>query len=116
MPTTNDLIGLAIDKNPVEFADTFNQLIMQKAHDRISQHKVDIAQSIYGDDEDIDGDLEEDDTDDTDDGSDDEFELDLDDIDLEDLEDLEDLDLADFADLDLNDIDLEDLTDGSEDA
>lgn len=93
MPTTDDLLGQAIEKNPVDFADTLNNILMQKAHERIEQHRVELAQAIYGDDDD---DLEAS----VDDAEDDDF--DLDDIDLEDL---------DIDDIDLDDIDLEDITD-----
>lgn len=99
MPTTDDLLGQAIEKNPVDFADTLNNILMQKAHERIEQHRVELAQAIYGND-DGDDDLEASVDDVEDDDSDDDF--DLDDIDLEDL---------DIDDLDLDDIDLEDITD-----
>ena len=72
MPTTTDLLGLAIDKNPVDFADTFNQIMMQKAHDALENRRVEVAQSIYGEDS---AELE-----------DDAVEFDDDDIDLVDLD------------------------------
>jgi hypothetical protein len=99
MSTTDDLLGLAIDKNPVDFADTFNQLMMNKAQERIEQHRIDLAQAIYGENED---------PDDSDDVGEDEFDEDDTDTDA-DLDD-DDLDF-DLDDLDLDDIDLEDLTD-----
>ena len=80
MTDTTDLIGLAIDRNPVDFADALDTLLRQKAVDAIETHKVDLAQSIYGEDP------EEPDV--TNDDSDvDITDLDLDDIDL-DLDDL----------------------------
>lgn len=104
MPETTDLLGLAIDKNPVDFADTFNQLIQQKAMDALENKRIELAQSIYGspeDDEDV---------------GDDEFEFDEDEIeDADDSDDVDfaddDLDEIDFDELDLDDIDLEDLDD-----
>lgn len=105
MPTTTDLLGLAVDKNPVDFADTFNQIMMQKAQDAIEAKRVELAQAIYGESEEPDLD---------DDVGEDEFDLDDDDLDLDlddDLDD-EDVDFDDVDDdLDLDDIDLEDLTD-----
>lgn len=72
MPNTIDLIGQALEKNPVDFADTFSQLISQKAADAVAEKKVELAQSIYGDPE----------TDTADDDSDDiDFDIDFDDLD-----------------------------------
>lgn len=82
MPDTTDLIGLAIDRNPVDFADALDTLLRQKAMDSIELHKVNLAQSIYGEDP------EENDF--TNDNSD----VDIDDLDLDDIDlDLDDLDL-----------------------
>lgn len=96
MPTTTDLLGLAIDKNPVDFADTFNQIMMQKAHDALENRRVEVAQSIYGEDS---AELE-----------DDAVDFEDDDIDLSDDEDDLDLDLDDL-DIDLDDLDLEGIID-----
>ena len=101
MPTTDDLLGLAIDKNPVDFADTFNQIMMQKAQDAVEAKRIELAQAIYGEE----GEPDEDDLD-IDDVGEDEFDADDDTDDLDD----DDLDF-DVDDLDLDDIDLEDLTD-----
>jgi hypothetical protein len=109
MPTTTDLIGLAIDKNPVDFASTFAEIIQQKQADALEAKKIELAQSVYGSPEDTDDDVDFDDVDfDT---EDDEYDENGDDADLEDL-DLDDLDL-DLEDLDL---DLEDITDDGQDA
>ncbi len=86
MPETNELLGLAIDKNPVDFTDVFDKLMREKAMAALDAKRVEYAQSIYGSEDDDIGDEVEDDLEDID--IDD---LDLDDIDL-DLEDLEDLD------------------------
>lgn len=97
MPTTADLIGLAIDKNPVDFASTFDEIIRQKQEAALEAKKIEMAQNIYGEPED---DLDDDDFDfesddeDFDDGDVDDDDLDLDDLDLDDL----DLDLEDIAD------------------
>ena len=92
MPTTTDLIGLAIDKNPVEFASAFDEIVREKAAAALEAHKIELAQSVYGSNE-----VE----------SDDEDDVDFDDVDLEDdSDDLDDLDL-DLDDLDLDDLDLD---------
>jgi hypothetical protein len=83
MTDTADLIGLAINKNPVDFADTLDTLLRQKASDAIADKKVELAQDIYGEEQPEDTDAENDDLDV------DIADLDLDDIDL----DLDDLDL-----------------------
>jgi hypothetical protein len=82
MTTTTDLIGLAIDKNPVDFADAIDTLLRQKAVDALETHKVELAQSIYGEEP------EENDF------SNDDSEIDITDLDLDDINlDLDDLDL-----------------------
>lgn len=95
MPNTTDLLGLAIDKNPVDFADQFNQIMMAKAADAVEAKRIELAQSLYNDD---DGDEDEVDfpvdVDDDDDFADDDLDLDLDDLDL----DLDDLDLEGIID------------------
>lgn len=97
MPTTTELLGLAIDKNPVDFADTFNTLMMQKAAEAIDARQVDLAQSIYGaaeepeeEDEFEDFDVEDIDDEDASDEDFDDIDLDLDDLDIEDFADAED--------------------------
>ena len=103
MADTTDLLGYAFDKNPVDFASTFDQLMRQKAETAIEDHRITLAQSVYGADEESDGDDESfdfDDDDDIDGLDDDDLDLDLDDLDLDDL------------DLDDN----EDSTDDQEDA
>ena len=86
MPDTTDLLGLAIDKNPVDFADAFNAILRDKAMEALENKKIELAQSIYGDGEDTD-------------------DFDSEDLDFDD--DLADLDL-DLDDLDLGDLDLDD--------
>lgn len=54
MPTTADMIYYAFDQQPTKFSDAFNEIIGQKAVDRLDALKVDIAKSMYaveGDDE-----------------------------------------------------------------
>jgi hypothetical protein len=89
MTNTTDLIGLAIDKNPVDFADVLDTLLRQKAVDALENKKIELANSIYGETPEEDNETDNDDTIDIDD-------LDLDDIDL-DLDDL-DLDTKDGTD------------------
>jgi hypothetical protein len=115
MADTTDLLSFAVEKNPVDFADTFNQLIQQKAQDAIENHRVTLAQSIYGeqeatDDVEFDDDIE----DDIDDSSEDDIDDEFDDEELDGL-DFDELDLEDLEDLDLDD-DNEDITDDQEDA
>lgn len=93
MPTTNDLIGLAIDKNPVDFADTFNNLMMQKAVDAVERRSIEIAQSVYGSD----AGPEEDEFEDFDTTEADDEDADLD-VEFDDDLDLDDLDIEDFTD------------------
>ena len=93
MPTTNDLIGLAIDKNPVDFADAFNNLMMQKAVDAVELRSIELAQSIYGSEAGPEEDEFEDF--DTTEGDDDDADLD---VEFDDDLDLDDLDLEDFTD------------------
>ena len=104
MSDVNDLLGLAIEKNPVDFADTFNNLIQQKQAEALEARREEIAQSMYTPAFEADG--EEIETDDFDDVADD---IDLDDDAFDDI-DLDDLDIEDL-DLDLDDIDLEGIAD-----
>jgi hypothetical protein len=101
MADTTDLLGFAIEKNPVDFADALNQMLQQKAQEALETHRVTLAQAIHGGEapEDVDLDAE------TDDVGDDEFEFS--DDELDDLGDDDDLDL-DLEDLDLEDLDLDD--------
>ncbi len=104
MPTTTDLIGLAIEKNPVEFASAIDDILRQKQEAALEATKIELAKSVYGNEDPIE---DEDEIDfDSDDTADDiTYDDDLD-IDLEDL-DLDELDL---------DLDLEDIGDDNEDA
>ena len=96
MPNTTDLLGLAIDKNPVDFADQFNQIMMAKAADAVEAKRIELAQSLYNDDDgeedEVDFPVDVDDEDDF--ADDDDIDLDLDDLDL----DLDDLDLEGIID------------------
>jgi hypothetical protein len=96
MPDVTDLLGFAIDKNPTEFASAIDDILRSKAAIALENKKTELAQSVYGSDEDPDEvDFETDDLDlddDTDTEFDEEdFDIDLDDLDLEDL-DLDNLD------------------------
>jgi len=93
MPTTNDLIGLAIDKNPVDFADAFNNLMMQKAVDAVELRSIELAQSVYGSE----AGPEEDEFEDFDTTEGDDEDVDMD-VEFDDDLDLDDLDLEDFTD------------------
>lgn len=109
MPEVADLIALAVDKNPVDFADTFNDIIRDKAMTALENKRIEIAQSIYGDPEDSTVDDNDDDVGDDEFDSDEELDADVDDEDIDwDDEDLDDLDIDD---IDLDDLDLDDLED-----
>jgi len=114
MADTTDLLGFAIEKNPVDFADTLNQMLQQKAQDAVEAHRVTLAQSIHGgedasEEEDFDVDnTEEDEEVDAD-------EFDFSDDELDDLGDEDDIDL-DLEDLDLEDLDLDDDNEEDTDA
>jgi hypothetical protein len=100
MPDINDLLGNAIDKNALDFADTFNQIMQQKQADAIEARRVELAQSMYvgPEDEDDSDDVGEDEFADAGEDLDDD-DIDIDELDLDDLDiDLEDLDLEDSAD------------------
>lgn len=54
MPTTADMIHYAFEQQPTKFSDAFNEIIGQKAVERLDALKIDIAKSMYtveGDDE-----------------------------------------------------------------
>lgn len=107
MPSTTDLLAHAVGKNPVDFADTFDTLVRQRALEALDAKKIELAHSIYGEEPDT----VEDET--SADDSVSSADVEFDDIDLEDL-DLDDLD--DIDDIDDIDIDLEGNLDGNEDA
>ena len=91
MSEVTDLIGLAINKNPVDFASAFNDIIQQKQSAALEAHKIELAQSMY---EPVENNVDTID------------ELDFQEDDFEDMDD-EDLDEIDLEDLDLDDIDLD---------
>jgi hypothetical protein len=93
MPEVTDLLGLAIDKNPTDFASAIDDILRSKAAIALENKKNELAQSVYGsDDTDSTDEVDFETADQEDDDFDDEdFEIDLEDLDLEDL-DLEDLD------------------------
>ena len=98
MADTNDLLNYALDKNPVEFANTFDAILRQKAVQAIEDRRIEIAQSIYAPEEEQQFEPEY-------------TEDDLDELDV-DVEDFEDIDLDDIDDLD--DLDEIDTLDGEE--
>lgn len=99
MPDVTDLLGFAIDKNPTDFASAIDDILRSKAAIALENKKNELAQSVYGSDDESDEvyfeddeDFDLDNVDDSDEEFDDEdFDIDLDDLDLDDL-DLEDLD------------------------
>lgn len=98
MSDVNDLLGFAVDKNPVDFANAFNDILQQKTAAALEARRVELAQSVYT--------ASEDENDDPDDVGEDEFEYTDDDFEDMDDTELDDLDLDDL-DLDLDDIDLD---------
>ena len=104
MSDVTDLLKHAIDKSPIEFADTFDQLMQAKAVNAIENHRQMLAQSIYASDDEGPEDVDADEDD-----------IELDDDDTEDYFDDEDDDL-DLDDLDLDDLDLDDEDGTDEDA
>lgn len=74
MADTFDLINHAIDANPVEFSKELDQILQQKALEAIDSKRIEIAQSVYAQNQppEEDFDLDEDD-----------LEFDFDDIDNE---------------------------------
>ena len=99
MPDVTELLGFAIDKNPTDFASAIDDILKSKAAIALENKKNELAQSVYGSDDESDEvdfeddeDFDLDNVDDSDEEFDDEdFDIDLDDLDLDDL-DLEDLD------------------------
>lgn len=83
MTDTTNLIGLAINKNPVDFADTLDTLLRQKAVDVIANKKIELAQGIYDEGQPEDTDVDDDSDVNIDDLDLDDINLDLDDLDLE---------------------------------
>lgn len=69
-----NLVDLAAMKQPVEFADAFNQAMGEKVSQRIEAMRQGIAQTMFSSEEDYDEDFE------------DEEEYDEEDLDLEDLD------------------------------
>lgn len=43
-----DLISRAVEQKPLEFADAFNNIILDRLHDVIDNKKMEVAQQLYG--------------------------------------------------------------------
>jgi hypothetical protein len=50
-PRINDLIGYAVNKNPVEFQNTFNDLVTDRLAQAVASRKDEVAQRTFGDPE-----------------------------------------------------------------
>ena len=98
MSDVNDLLSFAIEKNPVDFADAFKNIIQQKQLDALEARRTELAQSMYVPADEVD--------EDPDDVGEDDFEYTEDDFEDMDDSELDDLDIEDL-DLDLEDIDLD---------
>ena len=108
MADIDDLLNFSMSQQPTKFASAFDDIMGQKATAAIDDMRINVAQNMFGTDEDS---IEDDDDFDLDDDD-----LDLDDDDLEiDDEDFEDIDW-DEDDFDLDDEDLEGFEDDGEDA
>lgn len=91
MPDYNtfDIIDLTVDEKPAEISVAFDELIGQKIVDVIAQKKVEVAQKMFGPQEDDDSEYEDDESEDYDDEDDyeDYDDSDLDELDSEEEED-----------------------------
>lgn len=87
MPDYNtfDIIDLTVDEKPAEISVAFDELIGQKIVDVIAQKKVEIAQQMFGPQEDDDSEYEDDESEYYDDEDEDDYE-DYDDSDLDELD------------------------------
>jgi len=89
MSDIKDLINAVIEKNPVDFSETFDQIMRLKASEAIDAKRIEVAENFNESDDLLEDDKNEDDED---------FDLDDEDLDLSD----EDLEGIDFDDLDLD--------------
>jgi hypothetical protein len=105
MPTPKDLLQSAISGDALGFASTLNDIMDERISNAIEERRIEIAQSIYGEPEDVLEDVEDEDI-----SEDSEEELDDIDLDLEDL----DLDEEELDDEDSEEED-EDLGDDEDD-
>lgn len=48
MAELSDLINFALDKNPVDFATAFNEIVTARCADAVDAKRVDLATSVYG--------------------------------------------------------------------
>ena len=47
--TVQDLISLSYDQKPIEFQDAFNALVMDRVTQAVDQRKIQVAQTMFGD-------------------------------------------------------------------
>ena len=86
MPTAADLVDFAINGQATKFTDAFDQILGQRAAERVNDYRITVAQNMYGEDDDAETDVE-----------------DLEDVELEDIDlDLDDEDLNSEVDEILN--------------
>ena len=45
--TVQDLVTQAVENNPAKISDTFNDLVLQRVVDAVSQRKQEIAQTLF---------------------------------------------------------------------
>lgn len=88
MPDYNtfDIIDLTVDEKPAEISVAFDELIGQKIVDVIAQKKVEVAQQMFGPQEDDEDEIEYDDDEESEDYDDDIDYEDYDDSDLDELD------------------------------
>lgn len=72
MAEISDLIDFAVNKNPVEFASAFDEIVRGRVVDAIENRRIEMAASLYGEADDTDYTFEDDTLDDLDLGDDDE--------------------------------------------
>lgn len=117
--TLDDIIDLTAQQSPTKVQDAVNQILGQKSAQALESMKSQLAQSLYGNDQE---DEELEDEDDIAFEDEDEEDLDLEDDELDDEDDLDiddedwdDIELDDLEDIDL-DVDLEGLEDDGQDS
>lgn len=92
MSDISDLLGSTIGKNPIDFANAFDDIVREKAAAALENKRIELAKSIYG----AENEDEFDDLEDQDDDAEDDDDIDLEDLDIDDIDiDLDDLDLND---------------------
>lgn len=80
--TVEDLVNYAVTGQATKFTSAFEDLIGQRAAERVDAYRIHVAQSMYADEEDFEEDLEDELEDDVLDDELEDLDVDLDDEDL----------------------------------